>query len=281
MGCANSKEGSRSFELKDECNRLMQENLNSLTVIEYLLLESNRKNLALRLISLKKRLEDYYKIILKYRNFWISKANKEVESNIHSTKLTECEQEQDQERHQLNKTKKTLYKILNSLKENWNENYPTVEDLKNSIENNPEILHTSTTYYESYYTESKDYIKTKANEFGGQLKNDDLDIYKNIKATTLDLYKNPETRVYHTSDIKPTKKCKPQEPSSELVKEDMVQQLKSFEMPNRISVIENEGESSEINNIIINESDSEIISSGFESSENEEEIRERLSYTQK
>lgn len=281
MGCANSKEGSRVFELKDECSRLMQENLNSLTVIEYLLLENGRQNLALRLISLKKRLEDYYKIVSKYRNFWISKAKKEVESNAESTKLTECEQEQNQERHQLNKTKKTLYKILNNLKENWNDNYSTVEDLKDSMENNPEILHKSTTYYESYYTESKDYIKTKAVELGGKLKNDDLDIYESIKAITVDLYKTSETRVYHTSDIIPTKKYKVQEPSIEPVKDETIQELKSFEEPaNRISVIEKEGDSNEVRNII-QESDSEIISSGLESSEDEEEFRERLSYTQK
>ncbi|OMJ68820.1 hypothetical protein SteCoe_33614 [Stentor coeruleus] len=281
MGCANSKEFSHVFEIKDECTRLMQENLNSLTVIEYLLLENSRQSLALRLISLKKRLEEYYKILSKYRNFWISKAKKEVESTPESTILAECEQELNKERHQLNKTKKTLLKVINNLKENWNDNYSTVEDLKDSIENNPEILHKSTMYYENYYTESKDYIKNKANEIGGKLKNDDLDIYESIKAITIDLYKTPETRVYYTPDIKPIEKRKAHKPSSGPVKDDTIQELKSFEeTTNRITVIEKEGESNEIKNIT-QESDSEIISSGLESFEDEEELRERLSYTQK
>lgn len=278
MGCTNTREGTRISDLKNECNKLMQENLNSLTVIEYLLLQKNRQSLALRIISLKKRTEEYYEIVTKYRNFWISKAKKDNETSSDQNKPLECEKEQCNEKQELLLTKNTLHKTLDHLHKNWSDNYSTMEEFKESIEKNIDILQKSTTLYGSYYIESKDVIKGEAKSLEGKLEGADQVLYKSIKSLTINLYKIPEKRVYYTLDIEFVKR--PKGKLVQLSKEDIICELKSFEEVSKlIPIVENE-ESIEIPNIDL-ESVSEKSYTSNEASEDEETIRERLSYTQK
>ncbi|OMJ75203.1 hypothetical protein SteCoe_25716 [Stentor coeruleus] len=275
MGCTSTREGSYVSDLKNECNKLMKENLDCLSVIEYLLLKKDRQSLALRVISLKKRTEQYYEIIVKYRNFWISKAKKQ---DILSPVLAKCEKEQTEEKRQLVSTKETLYKIVEKLKENWGKKHLTLGDFKESLENDSDILQKSTTFYTNYYTENREIIKEKARELE-KLAGHDLDIYEDIKAVTIYYYKHPEKRVYYTVDIESFKKTKSHQTSK--TKDELAPEIKSFEEPqNHISVTDKDQdvEDEYIDNV--NESDRDLDSS-FLSSEDEETIRERLSFTQK
>lgn len=277
MGCASTREGSYVSELKNECNKLMQENLDCLSVIEYLLLKKDRQSLALRVISLKKRTEQYYEIIAKYRNFWISKTKKQQKDMI-SPVLVNCEKEQTEEKKQLVHAKEILYKIIERLKESWAKKHLTLGNFKESLENNSDILQKSTSFYTNYYTENRDIIKEKARELG-KLAGHDLDIYEDIKTVTVDYYKNPEKRVYYTVDIEFVKKSKSHQTSK--TKDELAPEIKSFEEPhNRISVVEKEQGVED--QYIDEESDLEKeLDSSYFSSEDEETIRERLSFTQK
>ncbi|OMJ77788.1 hypothetical protein SteCoe_22538 [Stentor coeruleus] len=273
MGCSNTRESTRISDLKNECNKLMQENLNSLTVIEYLLLQSNRQSLALRMISLKKRTEEYYEIVTKYRNLWISKAKKDYDTSSDQRKPLECEKEQCNEKQELLHTKNTLHKTLDYLHKNWSENYSTMEEFKESIEKNIDILQKSTSLYGSYYIESKDVIKGE-----GKLEDADQFLYKSIKSVTVNLYKIPEKRVYYSPDIEFVKR--PKGKLAKISNEDIICELKSFEDAYKLIPIAENEESNEIPNIDL-ESVSEKSYTSNDLSEDEETIRERLSYTQK
>ncbi|OMJ79531.1 hypothetical protein SteCoe_20423 [Stentor coeruleus] len=277
MGCSSTREVSYISELKNECNKLMKENLDCISVIEYLLLKKNRQSLALRVISLKKRTEQYYEIIAKYRNFWISKTKKQ-QQDILSPAMAKCEKEQTEEKRQLIYAKEILYKIVEKLKGNWNKKHSNLGNLKESLESNSDILQKSASFYTNYYTENKEVIKKKAKELG-KLVGDDLDIYEDIRTVTVEFYKHPEKRVYYTEDIEFIKKSKSHQTSK--TKDELVIETKSLdESYNRVNDIE-KNQSVE-NQYIDEESEYEReIDSSYLSSEDEETIRERLSYTQK
>jgi hypothetical protein len=70
MGCSNTKEESNVSFLGYDTKILMHENINLLSVIEYLFADKNKQGPALAVMLIKKKTEEFYAVLEKYRQLW-------------------------------------------------------------------------------------------------------------------------------------------------------------------------------------------------------------------
>jgi hypothetical protein len=254
MGCIDSKESGSIGTLKGECNYLMYENILALQVVQYLLVEKGNISLAIRVISLKKRTENYYSIITQYRNYWILNAKKKKKVPDSLQDIKNCLEQQTLELQQLQEAEKVLSNIIEKLKPKWKETFSSLEKLKDHLEESKSIIMHSSSLYGSYYSEDFRKMKIAALEHSQNIQNFDNDIYDQIKAVTVCKYKVLEKRVYYTSKIVHMKIKDAKDKSKNFnSREDLIYNLKSFEVNHSnsgLAILEEPQE------IIINEQES-------------------------
>ena len=292
MGCSNGREGSSLSALSCDCNNLIEENLEMLTIIEYLMIGKNKTSTAISLISIKKRTEEYYKIISRFRQFWISRAKKSLDNEIYSTEIVKCENEINKEKNLLNKCKENLEKIITWMSPGWNTEHSTLSEWKLYLESLPHVAQMSTTLYENYYMSRKDSIKQSLKAQNSQMDLADTELLKTIKSLTIAPYKNPKQRIYHTEEIKhiddkeKVKRLMTQEigSGSKKKKKKLIKELKKKRTsPNEKSQSKTDSRQEKSKTII--KDDSSLIkddsSFSIASSDNDEELVSRLSISQK
>ena len=232
MGCIDSKESSSIKFLKHQCNFQMYENILALQVIQYLLIEKGNISLSIRIISLKKRTENYYSILSQYRNYWVFNAQREKAENNLNKDFDSCIDQQQIELEQLEQAKTALYEVIEKLKPNWNKSFSSLDALKEHLEESKSIILQSSSLYGSYYTENFKKMKIAALEHSQYIQNFDNEIYDKIKSVTVSKYKVLEQRVYYTPSILHMKVRVAKKPESNNfdVRNEMINNLKSFEI---------------------------------------------------
>lgn len=201
MGCSNTREGKPISWLSTECDTLMQKNLDLFSIIICLLIGKNRTSAALSILSLRKRTEDYYVVIRRYRFFWISRAKKTMENETSTVEVERCEHEQTLEKSQLFSCNSLLQKKVENLRPEWNAETQTIKELLESLEQQPHIAQICTSLYENYYGMSKKHIKAGILECNSPLSDEEKKLFNSIKESTVKFYKVPEKRVYFTEEI--------------------------------------------------------------------------------
>lgn len=237
MGCIDSKERSPLNTLKFHCNGLMSENILCLQVIQYLLIQKNRICQALRVISLQKRTENYYSIIVQYRNFWIYQAKKHENYDSNHNSYINCQKEQQKECFQLKNANEILQYSVSSLHPNWQETFSNIKDFKDYLECSKSVVEQSSSLYGSYYTQDIKQLKKVALEYSQNIQEFDSQLYKDIKEVTINRYKIPENRVYFTNKII-HKKLNTNENLKDDEREDLINNLKSFEIQKSVNILD-------------------------------------------
>ena len=179
----------------------MKKNLAALSVIEYLLISKSKTNVALKVLEILKRTEDYYSIVRRYRQFWLSKARRAANYSAEIKETEVCEEEQKKEKSQLVLCSEILEKILESFNKNWKSSYDSVEDWRNHLELQPNLTQESTALYENYYIAEKSDIKSAILDLNVPTEDCDLRLIESVKQVTIKFYKISEKRVYFTDEI--------------------------------------------------------------------------------
>ncbi|OMJ95722.1 hypothetical protein SteCoe_788 [Stentor coeruleus] len=201
MGCSNTREGKANSELSVECDSIMNFNLDLLTILEYLYIQNNRTGVALSIMLMKKRTDEYYKVVQTYRQYWLSEAKSCTEADIQEQVIKRCEHEQKKEKEQLLNCREKLYKTIENLRPLWSKEFNSASDYLIYLENLPSIVHVSTTLYENFYTATKPQIKLGIEELNSPLTDIENLFIKTLKQVTIYFYKVSENRVYYTSKI--------------------------------------------------------------------------------
>ncbi|OMJ72770.1 hypothetical protein SteCoe_28719 [Stentor coeruleus] len=201
MGCSSTREGKANSELSIECDSLMQFNLDLLTILEYLYIQDNRTGVALSIMLMKKRTDEYYKVVQTYRQYWLSEAKSCTEADIQEQVIKRCEHEQKKEKEQLMNCRERLYKSIENIRPSWSKDFSSATDYLIYLENLPSIVHVSTTLYENFYTATKPQIKLGMEELNSPLTDLERLFIKSLKQVTIFFYKFPNNRVYYTSKI--------------------------------------------------------------------------------
>ena len=232
MGCIDSKESSPVLHLKHQCNLAMYENVLALQVIQYLLVDKGNISLAIRVISLKKRTENYYSIITQYRNYWVFNAHKKKPEGEGNKDLDACLNQQKKELEQLTQAKTALMEVIEKLKPDWQKSFGSLDELKEHLEGSKSIIMHSSSLYGSYYTEDFRKMKIAALEHSQNIQNFDNEIYDKIKSVTVNKYKVLEHRVYYTPKILHMKVRDEKKTESKNFdgRDELINNLKSFEV---------------------------------------------------
>jgi hypothetical protein len=201
MGCANSRQDADIQKLCKDCDYQMEYNLNLLNLLEYISVEDSKISLALSLMLIKRRTDEYYTIIIAYRRFWLSELKSSLNELSYTSVRDLCIKEHSKEKFQLKQCKDTLRLCIDKLRYNWNANFETLDDMLNSIKENTAVIQDHAALYESFYKASKEEIQTEIEENCMPLTKADKEMLDLIKLFTVNLYKNPETRVYYTPKI--------------------------------------------------------------------------------
>lgn len=207
----------------------MSENIFCMQVIQYLLIQKHKICQAIRIISLQKRIENYYSIIVQYRNFWIYQAKKHEHTDPGNHNYQSCLIEQQKELSQLKSTNNRLSFIVSSLNPDWQEDFQTLKAFKDYLECSKSVVEQSSSLYGSYYTEDYKQLKSVALEYSQNIEEFDSNLYKDVKNATINKYKIPENRVYFTSKIV-HKRLTTQPLMVEEKRERQISNLKSFEI---------------------------------------------------
>lgn len=237
MGCIDSRESSPIKYLKHQCNFQMYENILALQLIQYLLIEKGNISLAIRVISLKKRTENYYSIITQYRNYWVFNAQKPKKDKEGNKDFDSCIEQQNKELEQLKEAKTALYEIIEKLKPNWQKSFHSLDALKEHLEESKSIIMHSSSLYGSYYNENYKKMKIAALEHSQNIQNFDNEIYDKIKSVTVNKYKVLEQRIYYTPSILHMKVrvSKKTESKNFDGTDEIINNLKSFEVNHSVS----------------------------------------------
>ena len=232
MGCLDSKESNPISHLKHQCNLYMYENILALQVIQYLLIDKGNISLAIRVISLKKRTENYYSIITQYRNYWVFTAQKRKPDKEVNKDFDACLAQQGKELEQLAQAKTALTEVIEKLKPGWQGSFACLNDLKEHLEESKSIVMHSSSLYGSYYTEDFKKMKIAALEHSQNIQNFDNETYDKIKSVTVNKYKVLELRVYYTPKILHMKVRDEKKTESKNFdgQDDLINNLKSFEV---------------------------------------------------
>lgn len=200
MGCSNSREDNISPKLSSNCTELMNKNLELLTLIEYNFLNTDNVASALLIMNIKKRTEDYYAVVTKFRNYWISRSRNFYLATSRYEYIKKCELEQIKEKEQLQECKSLLESIMQIFQSDWNKNQ-NLEKLKIEFEKNPDFMQSLTAFYYNFYLEGKKEIKSHIQKLRLEISSKNMKIIKSIKSVTVNFYKHPGNRVYYTDDI--------------------------------------------------------------------------------
>lgn len=201
MGCSSTREGKANSELSIECDSLMQFNLDLLTILEYLYIQDNRTGVTLSIMLMKKRTDEYYKVVQTYRQYWLSEAKSCTEADIQEQVIKRCEHEQKKEKEQLLNCREKLYKSIENIRPSWSKEFSSAADYLIYLEHLPSVVHVSTTLYENFYTATKPQIKLGMEELNSPLTDLEKLFIKSLKQVTIYFYKVPGNRVYYTSKI--------------------------------------------------------------------------------
>jgi len=237
MGCIDSKEKSSLNTLKFHCDELMSNNLLCLLVIQYLLIQKNQICQALRIISLLKSTENYYSIIVQYRNFWVYQAKKHEKNDPSHKSYINCQKEQQKEYIQLKNANEVLEYSVSSLHPNWQDTFSDLKAFKSYLETSKSVVEQSSSLYGSYYTEDKKHLKKVALEYSHNIQEFDSQLYKDIKEVTVNRYKIPENRVYFTPKII-HKKLNTIENLKDDERDELINNLKSFEAQKSLNLLD-------------------------------------------
>lgn len=287
MGCSDSKETTQINFLRIQCDALMKENLSVLHLLGYLLLDQNNYSEALLLISLIKRTESYYSIITQYRNYWITEAKQAFKSSNSTKSIQACEKEQEKERARLHFTKTTLIELIDKLRPDWQDQFESYLQLKESLETDPITAQKISSLYGSFYTEEKKVLKKAALKYCKNIEKLYGSTYKAVKSVTVNFFKVPENRIYFTHKIAHEKVAEEEEQKvletmttkhEKLTKSEELERLISVEFKKYNSVIETISDPVTARRDYQESIDEEL---SVTSENYDEETIARLSYTQK
>ncbi|OMJ92011.1 hypothetical protein SteCoe_5328 [Stentor coeruleus] len=201
MGCTNSREEKAAPDLSNQSSELMRQNIELLTVIEYLLLKYRNKPGALKVLEIKKRTEDFYAIISKLRHYWTSKSKNIHMRTLSRGQLLHITSEQYREKEQLLETRNYLKSVLAELEPGWEMKFSSVGEFKNKLETSKELMLKLTEVYFDLIPAGKSNIKKYIGDKGLILDKETREMVRMIKKFTVKLYKNATQRVYFTEDI--------------------------------------------------------------------------------
>lgn len=201
MGCTNSREDKAGPDLSNQSSELMRQNIELLTVIEYLLLKYHNKPGALKVLEIKKRTEDFYAIISKLRRYWTSKSKNTHGKILSRDQLMHITSEQYREKEQLLEAKNYLKNVLANLEPGWEMKFSNVGEFKNKLETSKELMLKLTEVYFDLTPTGKSNIKKYIKDNSLILDKETKDLVRMIKKFTVKLYKNATQRVYFTEDI--------------------------------------------------------------------------------
>lgn len=200
MGCTNSRSGKTNSMLSTECDDLMRYNLDILKTIECLYIQQQKLNIALSILYIEKRTEQFYKIIQNYRRLWLSDSKSSNDESINTKKLEKCERQQTIEREQLINCQSRLIKILSDLHPNWSKEYSHLTNFLEYLEIQPSVTQASTSLYGNFYLCSDKEIKEGILEYGG-ISPVEKNLIKKIKEVAIDPYKDENKIVYATDKV--------------------------------------------------------------------------------
>ncbi|OMJ85096.1 hypothetical protein SteCoe_13686 [Stentor coeruleus] len=201
MGCTNSREDKSTPALRNQSSELMRQNIELLTVIEYLFLKYNNEPGALKVHEIKQRTEDFYAVVTKLRQYWNTKCKENYEKTRNRAHLLRLSSEQHREKDQLIETRNYLKSVLADFEPGWEMMFSNVTELKNKLESSKELMLELTNMYFDINKTGKSNIKKYMNENGIVLDNETKSLVYGIKKFTVKLYKHSTQRVYFTEDI--------------------------------------------------------------------------------
>lgn len=290
MGCTNSRSGKINSMLSTECDDLMRNNLDILRTFECLYIQQQKLNLALSILYIKKRTEQFYKIVQNYRRFWLSDSKSSNDESINLKKLEKCERQQMIEREQLINCQSRLIKLLSELHRDWPKEYSDLSNFLEYLEISPSVTQASTSLYGNFYLCSDKEIKEGILEYG-ELSSSEKEMLKRIKEVTVEPYKDENKIVYATDRVvirKRRRKSRTQQPVVHKVEksvtkepevEKVIQKVEEPKMSEGVTKVESvsttKGEQQEF-------SDSESSYESYtETDEDDEQYLARLSVSQK
>lgn len=201
MGCTNTREDKSTPALRNQSSELMHQNLELLTVIEYLFLKYDNEPGALKVLEIKQWTEDFYAVVSKLRQYWCTKCKESYEKTRNRAHLLRLSSEQHREKEQLIETRNHLKSVLADFEPGWEMKYSSVAELKNKLESSKELMLDLTQMYFDVNKTGKSNIRKHMNENGIILDNETKSLVYGIKKFTVKLYKHSTQRVYFTEDI--------------------------------------------------------------------------------
>ena len=208
MGCSMSREGKAIAVLSIENDFLMQRNLEFFSITILLLIQKNNQSTAIAVLSLKKRTEEFYEIIKRYRQLWISRVKQSGDFESSNSESLRCEMEENREKAQLVACNQCLQTRIKELRPDWAPEHQSSKALLESLEVQTHIASVATALYEKYYAADGASIKASIQNSDAPLHPSDAKFVKAIKDVSVKVYENAKTRVYQTEEIQITDKGK-------------------------------------------------------------------------